>query len=133
MTQGQEKQILFLCIGNVHRSPMAEAFFNDLGPPGYRAVSAGLRPGRGVNPDAVAVMREVGQDISLYFPKPLTSDIMARSRRIISVGCDADYLLDVDERWEVEDPLGQPIEKLREIRDAIRGQVMALVARLEAR
>jgi arsenate reductase len=78
-------------------------------------------------------MREAGLDISLYFPKPLTSDIMAKSRRIISVGCDADYLMDVDERWEVEDPLGQPIEKLLGIRDTIREHVMALVARLEAR
>ncbi len=133
MTHTEEKQILFVCIGNVHRSPMAEAFFNDCAPPGYRAVSAGLRPGRGLNPDAVAVMREVGLDISLYFPKPLTPDLMAKSRRIVSVGCDADYLMDVDERWEVEDPLHQPIEKLREIRDAIREKVVDLAVRLEVR
>ncbi|MEE9201982.1 MAG: low molecular weight phosphatase family protein [Dehalococcoidia bacterium] len=133
MTHTEEKQILFVCIGNVHRSPMAEAFFNDCAPPGYRAVSAGLRPGRGLNPDAVAVMAEVGLDISLYFPKPLTPDIMSRARRIVSVGVDADYLMDFDERWEVEDPLHQPVEKLREIRDVIREKVLDLAARLEVR
>ena len=132
MAQGQEKQILFVCIGNVHRSPMAEAFFNYYAPPGYRAVSAGLRPGRGTNPDVVAVMAEVGLDISLYFPKRLTTDLMCRAYRIISVGC-GDELQDADEVWEIEDPLGQPVDKLREIRDIIRDRVVDLVTRLEDR
>ncbi|MEK7848223.1 MAG: low molecular weight phosphatase family protein [Chloroflexota bacterium] len=133
MAQGQEKQVLFVCIGNVHRSPMAEAFFNYYAPPGYKAVSAGLRPGRGVNRDAVAVMAEASLDISLYFPKPLTAELMSRAHRIISLGCDADLLMDVDERWEVEDPLGQPVDKLRAIREDIRQRVLDLVNRLDAK
>lgn len=58
-----KKRILFLCTGNSCRSQMAQAFTNALRGEDIEAHSAGLRP-QGLNPHAVAVMREAGFDIS---------------------------------------------------------------------
>ena len=55
--------ILFVCIHNSARSQMAEAFLNKLGGDTFIAESAGLEPGT-LNPNVVAVMSEVGIDIS---------------------------------------------------------------------
>ena len=54
------KQILFLCTGNSCRSILAEATFNHLAPPGWRAISAGSRPVGVVHPRALALLRREG-------------------------------------------------------------------------
>ena len=57
------KKVLFVCIHNSARSQMAEAWMNRLCGDRFEAESAGLEPGV-LNPLAVAVMKEVGIDIS---------------------------------------------------------------------
>ncbi|OPY90116.1 MAG: Arsenate-mycothiol transferase ArsC2 [Syntrophaceae bacterium PtaU1.Bin231] len=59
----QKKKVLFVCIHNSARSQMAEAWMNRLCGECFEAESAGLEPGT-LNPLAVAVMQEVGIDIS---------------------------------------------------------------------
>jgi arsenate reductase (thioredoxin) len=64
MEGAMEKQkVLFVCIHNSARSQMAEAFLNEMYGDRFEAESAGLEPGT-LNPLAVAVMNEVGIDIS---------------------------------------------------------------------
>jgi len=58
-----KKKVLFVCIHNSARSQMAEAWMNHLCGDRFEAQSAGLEPGA-LNPLAVAVMKEVGIDIS---------------------------------------------------------------------
>jgi arsenate reductase len=58
-----KKRVLFVCIHNSARSQMAEAWLNHLCGGHFKAESAGLEPGK-LNPLVVAVMREVGIDIS---------------------------------------------------------------------
>jgi len=58
-----KKKVLFVCVHNSARSQMAEAFLNESCGDHFEAHSAGLKPGE-LNPLAVAVMREVGIDIS---------------------------------------------------------------------
>jgi arsenate reductase len=58
-----KKRVLFVCVHNSARSQMAEAWLNHLCGKSFAAESAGLEPGK-LNPLAVAVMREVGIDIS---------------------------------------------------------------------
>jgi protein-tyrosine-phosphatase len=60
--------ILFLCVANSARSQMAEGIARSVAPPGLRVWSAGSRPTR-VRPEAVAVLREIGIDISLHRSK----------------------------------------------------------------
>ena len=62
------KRVLFLCVANSARSPMAAA----LAPrflPGVVASSAGARPIDVVHPYAVEVMRDAGIDVSGHVPR----------------------------------------------------------------
>jgi protein-tyrosine-phosphatase len=57
------KGILFLCVANSARSQMAEGIAKSVAPSGVKIWSAGSRP-TSVRPEAIAVMREIGIDIS---------------------------------------------------------------------
>ena len=61
-------KILILCTGNSCRSQMAHGFLQSFDA-SLEVHSAGTNPARQVNPTAVAVMREVGIDISGHEPK----------------------------------------------------------------
>jgi protein-tyrosine-phosphatase len=52
--------ILFLCTGNSCRSILAEAVFNHLAPPGWRAMSAGSKPTGFVHPRSLALLQREG-------------------------------------------------------------------------
>ncbi len=56
-------RILFLCVANSARSQMAEGLARVVLGPRVEAMSAGSEPGQ-VNPHAIAVMAEIGIDIS---------------------------------------------------------------------
>jgi arsenate reductase len=59
----EREKVLVVCIHDSARSQMAEAWMNRLCGDRFEAESAGLEPGS-LNPRAVAVMKEVGIDIS---------------------------------------------------------------------
>ena len=130
------KSILFVCVENAGRSQMAEGFFNKYAPKGYEAISAGTKPISQINPIAVEVMREADIDISNQKSKELTEDMIRNSSNIVNMGCMEkescptlflQNLLD----WNIEDPKGKPIEKVREIRDEIGQRVKELVASIK--
>jgi RpiB/LacA/LacB family sugar-phosphate isomerase len=77
------KTILFVCTGNVCRSPMAEGLFLHAvqGHSDYRAVSAGLgaADGQPPSPYAVQAMKELGVDISSHRSRMLTADLARQS------------------------------------------------------
>ena len=60
--------VLFACAQNAVRSPMAESLLRQMFPQGLYVKSAGARKGE-LDPFAVAVMAELGQDISKHKPK----------------------------------------------------------------
>jgi thioredoxin type arsenate reductase len=57
------KGILFICVANSARSQMAEGIARSLAPPGMKIWSAGSRPTK-VRPEAIAILKEIGIDIS---------------------------------------------------------------------
>jgi len=114
---------------------MAEGFFRKYAPKKYLPVSAGNSPTSVVNPLAVEVMREVGIDISKQRPKIMTEDMIKESTIRVNMGCmnksscPTLFLHDVID-WDMEDPKGKPIEKVREIREVIDTRVKELVSDL---
>jgi arsenate reductase len=128
------QQVLFICVGNSSRSQMAEALFRHLAQGSARAVSAGTQPARALDPNAVAVMAELGIDMSGQSPKALTQEMVSSATRVISMGCGVQESCPAwaqpDEDWDLDDPYHQPIEVVRRIRDQIRERVEALVKEL---
>lgn|SRR5574341_1430836 len=130
------KTILFVCVENAGRSQMAEGFFNRYAPKGFRAVSAGTRPAAQINPLAVQAMKEAGINISAQKSKIITEDMIRDSAKAVNMGCmdraECPLLfLNNPIDWGIQDPKGQPIEKIREIRDDIERRVKELVKNLE--
>jgi protein-tyrosine-phosphatase len=125
--------VLFLCVHNAGRSQMAMGFFQHYA--GDQAVgwSGGSEPSSQVNPAAIAVMAEVGIDITAEFPKPWTDEIVRAADVVITMGCgDACPIFPGKryEDWELEDPAGLGVEAVRPIRDEIEARVQALLADL---
>ncbi len=58
-----KKRVLILCTGNSARSQMAEGLLRSFGGEGIEVSSAGTKPGT-VRPEAIAVMSELGIDLS---------------------------------------------------------------------
>ena len=123
--------VLFACIHNAGRSQMAAALFNLLADPARaRALSAGTRPAAHVHPEVVTAMRELGVDLSDGRPQVLTAELAAGARLLVTMGCgeECPYVPGLRvEDWPLPDPKGQPIERVREIRDVIRERVRALL------
>jgi arsenate reductase len=60
---GDKRRVLILCTGNSARSQMAEGLLRHDAGGQYEVESAGTKPGH-VRPEAIAVMKEIGIDIS---------------------------------------------------------------------
>jgi arsenate reductase (thioredoxin) len=129
------KRVLFVCAGNAGRSQMAEAFFNHLAEGKARATSAGTNPASEVSPTAIQTMKEVGIDISSNRPKKLTRKILDKADKVITMGCGVEKACPATfietEDWELEDPKGQNIERIREIRDQIKTRVEKLIKEMQ--
>ena len=133
------KTILFVCIHNSGRSQMAEAFFNLLAKGKARGLSAGTQPGDKVNPVVAEAMKELGIDISGNKPKALTLEMAEQADRMITMGCGDSSTSSEQvaglcpakiietEDWALDDPKGQPLEKVRQIRDEVKERVTKLV------
>ena len=128
------KTVLFVCVGNSGRSQMAEAFFNHYAKGKAKAISAGTDPAHSVSRTVVEAMRELGIDISKNKPKALTPEMVDQANLVITMGCSAEAACPtswVETRdWGLDDPKGQPLEKVREIRDEISVRVKKLLSEM---
>ena len=125
--------VLFVCVHNAGRSQMAAGYLQALAGDRVEVLSAGSAPKDEINPVAVEAMLEEGIDISNNVPKVLTDDAVQASDVVITMGCgDACkfYPGKRYEDWQLEDPAGQGLEQVREIRDDIRQRVETLLAEI---
>jgi protein-tyrosine-phosphatase len=125
--------VLFVCVHNAGRSQMAAGFLTHLAAGRIEVRSAGSTPATKVNPVAVEAMSEVGIDISAELPKILTVDAVKASDVCVTMGCGDTCPVFPGKRyvdWELDDPAGQPLEKVRPIRDQIEARVRALIDEL---
>jgi arsenate reductase len=132
-----EDKVLFICVHNSARSQMAEAFLKQLAEDRLVVESAGFEPTR-INPLVVAVMKEVGIDLSdkntqkvfeLYKDGKLYSYVITVCDEAAAEKCPIFPGLVTRLHWSFEDPAGftgtweEKMEKTRKVRDAIRERV----------
>jgi len=126
------KRVIFACLHNAGRSQMAAAFFNWTADPAKAlAISAGTQPGEHVHPEVLAVMREIGIDLSSAKPRKLTAELVQGASLLVTMGCgDACPVVPGarHDDWPIPDPKGQPLRYVQQIRDEIRQRVTALVS-----
>jgi len=102
--------VLFLCTGNSARSILAEAIFNDLASPGWRALSAGSHPTGVVHPRSLALLAREGIPNEGYKSKswdnlPVTPDIVVTvCDSAAGETCPAYLGRVLRTHWGVEDP-----------------------------
>jgi arsenate reductase (thioredoxin) len=123
------RYVLFVCTHNAGRSQMAQALFERLAPQDLRAESAGQEPAEEIWSNVIEAMKEVGIDISSRKPKKIDLEMQLHADKAITLNCQGTcpYVIGGVEDWEVDDPAGEPLEKVREIRDEIERRVLDLV------
>jgi arsenate reductase len=124
-------RVVFACVHNAGRSQIAAAFFNSMADGSKaRAVSAGTQPGERVHPEVVAVMKEVGMDLSNAQPQRLSLELARGASLLVTMGCGDECPVVPGARrddWPLPDPKGLPIERVRTIRDEIKSRVERLL------
>jgi len=133
-----KKTVLFLCTGNSCRSQMAEGLLRHLAGDRFEAASAGTHPA-GLNPGAVAVMQEIGIDISSHRSKRVDEYRDARFDYVITVcdrakeACPLFPAASSQLHWSFEDPAGAvgTIEErqrvFRRVRDEIAERIRPFI------
>ncbi|HLN01560.1 MAG TPA: arsenate reductase ArsC [Bryobacteraceae bacterium] len=129
-----KKRILVLCTGNSARSQMGEGLFRHEGGEGWEIFSAGTKPSV-VRPEAIAVMREIGIDISDHRSKSVNEFTGKPFDYVVTV-CDnardnCPVFPGAKQRihWSLEDPATVEgseeirLASFRRIRDQIRDRV----------
>ncbi|MCX7007784.1 MAG: low molecular weight protein arginine phosphatase [Kiritimatiellaeota bacterium] len=143
------KQILFVCTGNICRSPMAEVILRArLGQASdWKVASAGVAAinGEPASEEAVVVCRELGLDLRQHGSQPVTCELMEQSRWVVvmtemhreilarrfpafharirvlkSFGFSKDF-------GDIPDPIGGSLDVYRTVRDAIESAISDLV------
>ncbi len=125
--------VLFVCVHNAGRSQMAAGYLQHLAGDRVTVLSAGSEPKDQINPTAVEAMAEEGIDIANNVPKVLTTESVAESDVVITMGCGDVCPVFAGKRyedWALDDPAGQGIESVRVIRDDIKRRIEALVAEI---
>lgn len=126
-------EVLFVCEENAGRSQMAAVLTNALSGGAVHVRSAGSAPAHQLNPSVVAVMEELGLDLSEAFPKPLTDDVVQAADVVVTMGCGDACPIYPGKRyqdWALKDPATLSLDEVRRVRDEIRIKVVAMLADL---
>ncbi len=139
-TPPERTDLLFLCVANSARSQLAEGLARELAPKSIAVHSAGSEPGR-LHPLAVAVLAEVGIDISHHRSKAIREIPTERIARVITLCAEEVCPIfpgDVEIlHWPIPDPArveqsdrsdNEALERFRHTRDAIETRLRELFA-----
>ena len=139
------KDVIFICTGNVCRSPMAEGFYRHLneGDDSIRIGSAGISAfdGQAASQHSVDVMRQEGIDISGHASRMLSPEMVNEASHVFGMTrshCDAVQMMfpearekvfvlreflvgaDADFDLDVSDPIGGSLEEYVRTRNLIK-------------
>ena len=133
--------ILFLCTGNSCRSQMAEGWARHMGGEAVSVQSAGIEA-HGKNPRAIAVMREVGVDISGQESTIVDDRMLQQADIVVTVCGHADEQCPVlppgitKLHWPLTDPAkatgseDEIMDEFRATRDEIESRVRDLLNKI---
>jgi arsenate reductase len=93
--------------------------------------TGGTHPADHVHETVIEAMAEDGFDLSDRTPREITLDELRSCDYVATMGCSTldvgDVGEDIDvEDWELEDPDGRDLDRVREIREKIRERVVSL-------
>jgi arsenate reductase len=112
---------------------MSQALFERDAADQHEARSAGTSPGDRVHPVVVEAMQELGIDIADHKPQILTDDLALWADLVVTMGCGDECPYIPGKRyidWDLPDPMGRPLEEVRQIRDDIGRRVGALLSEM---
>jgi arsenate reductase len=127
-------RVLFVCVGNQGRSVIAERLFRRAASARHEARSAGSNPGPAVHPQVLEALAEIGIDARDHVPRRLDDEAVEWADVIVAT-CDDACPVVPGKRyvgWQLPDPKGEPLERVREIRVEVARRVDDLVAELDA-
>ena len=126
-------EVLFVCVQNAGRSQMAAGILRHLAGDRVHVRTAGSAPASAVRSAVVTALDEIGVPIGGEYPKPLTDEVVRAADVVVTMGCGDACPVYPGRRyldWELEDPAGLPLHRVRDIRDAIEARVRELLASL---
>ncbi|NCC50953.1 MAG: low molecular weight protein arginine phosphatase [Spartobacteria bacterium] len=145
----KKHQIVFVCTGNICRSPMAEYILRHrLGPDSaWQAQSAGVAawPGSPASREAVVALKEIDIDLTPHFSQPLTPELVdATDLIVVMTNAHRSDVLQrfpaangkvftlhrfgtVDQDADVADPIGGSVHVYKKTRDEIDSAISDLI------
>ncbi len=149
------KKILFICTGNICRSPMAEGLFRSMADKAefdVRSAGLGTQPGHPPSDHAVGVMREIGIDITAIRSQIVTPELVVDSDWIFVMtqghldmllmlhpaAAERTFLLrEFDEDAppgdrDIVDPIGGPRDLYASVRDVMRAAMPSVLRFLKS-
>ena len=135
-TTSKTPSVLFVCSKNGGKSQLAAGLMNRLAAGTVTVYSAGTKPGKSLNPEAVDSLIELGIDITGEQPKSVTDAVLDSVDAVIVLGTEAKLEPREGTRfevWEPDEPSERGIEgmeRMRLLRDDIEARIQKLYTEL---
>jgi ArsR family transcriptional regulator len=126
-------EVLFVCVENAGRSQLAAGILRQLVGDRVLVRTAGSAPADELRASIVTALDEIGVPVGGEFPKPLTDDAVRAADYVVTMGCGDACPIYPGRRyldWDLEDPAGKSLAKVRGIRDDIDRRVRDLLPEL---
>lgn len=129
-------KVLFVCVGNMCRSQMAEGYARHIAGDFVEPYSAGTNPTGLISTDAIAVMEEKGIDISNQYSKGLKAVPIDEMDFVVTMGCCSPNSIcpvtyaGAKVAWDVEDPIGKSREVFLRVRDDIENKIKKFLEKI---
>jgi arsenate reductase len=133
-----KKKVLFICTGNACRSQIAHGLLNDLASSQFEVFSAGTHPSQ-VHPISVAVMEEIGIDISKHTSDYIDEYLNKGINIVITVCDNAKNVCPIFPEnvklihWSIDDPFRNwnfdinQLTNFRETRAEIKSRILKFI------